>query len=127
MQRCQHNFDELKINENIRRIRQWKNIGQAQVAMDSGLPQSVVSRIEGGSDFRWSQLSKIAAAMGVSVEEIICFNPKVVFNQMGAKSKGVVINQANDQSTELRLLREENKFLRETLRALVAKKPTNKK
>jgi predicted transcriptional regulator len=117
----------LKIHENIRRIRQWKNIPQKQISDETGIAQSVLSRIEQGADFRWSQLVKISTSLALSPEELICFNPKVVFNQVGKHSQGVVINQATDNQTELRMLREENTFLRDTLKALVNKKPINKK
>src|ERR1700739_589338 len=100
MRVCRHKFDCLKIHENIRKIRQWKNIPQKQISDETGIAQSVLSRIEQGTDFRWSQLVKISASLGLTPEEIICFNPKVVFNQIGKHSKGMVINQGTDSQTE---------------------------
>lgn len=57
----------------IREFRESKGWSQEKLSIESGVPQSTISRIENKQGKRgasFSQLKKIAAALGTSVTEI---------------------------------------------------------
>lgn len=113
------------MQDNIRKIRLWKNLPQKRVARDALIPQSTLSRIEAGSDVTWSKILRIAKALDVSIEDLISFDSKVVFNQFGKRSSGIVIhnNNTEQQLAELiETLRKENAYLKKLLEKTITKK-----
>lgn len=109
----------MNIGENIKKIRQWKGMGQKEISVSSGIPQGSISKIEGGKDFLWSKLEKISQALNCEIVDIVCFDSsKVTFNLSGDKAKGVVINQgiSERQLTEInQILKDENSYLKRML------------
>lgn len=121
----------MNIHENIKRIRQCKQIPQKEISALTGIPQGTLSKIEGGADFSWSKLLKISDALGVEIEDLIGFNAKMIFNQIGNKTQGMVINQTSANEKQymeiIQLLKDENSFLRGALQKSMAKKRSAKK
>lgn len=71
----------MNIGENIKKIRQWKEIPQKAVSDSTGIPQGTLSKIEAGSDTLWSKLNDIADALSVSIQDLVCFEAsKISFN-----------------------------------------------
>ena len=121
----------MNIHENIKKIRHYKQIPQKEISALTGIPQGTLSKIEGGADFSWSKLVKIAKALDMEIEDIIGFNAKMIFNQIGSKTQGMVIHQssANEKQYQeiIQLLKDENSFLRKALQKSLSKKTFNKK
>jgi transcriptional regulator with XRE-family HTH domain len=119
------------VQDNIRKIRQWKNIPQKTVASNAGIPQSALSRIEAGGDVAWSKILRIAKALDVSIEDLISFDSKVVFNQFGKRSNGIVIQSSNNTEQQLsdllETLKKENAYLKKLLEKAIGKKQNPKK
>jgi transcriptional regulator with XRE-family HTH domain len=67
---------EMTIGENIKRIREEKDITQEELSARLGYKtKSSISKIEkGAADFPMAKLRRIADALGVDVWEIIGFN-----------------------------------------------------
>jgi transcriptional regulator with XRE-family HTH domain len=116
----------MSVHENIKKIRHYKQIPQKEISALTGIPQGTLSKIEGGADFSWSKLVKISEALGVKIEDIIGFNGKMIFNQIGDKTKGMVINQSSANEKQyhdiIKLLKDENSFLRKALQKALGKK-----
>jgi transcriptional regulator with XRE-family HTH domain len=56
----------------LKRLREEREITQEQLAFDAGITSSALSRIERGLNSpRWPTLRRIAAALGVSVGELV--------------------------------------------------------
>lgn len=63
------------ISENIRRFRQEQKLTQTELAHNAGIGQSTLHYIEEGKRRpRIDIAQKIAQALGVTVEELICGN-----------------------------------------------------
>jgi transcriptional regulator with XRE-family HTH domain len=54
-------------NQQLRALRLARHISQRQLADESGLHQSLVSRLERGGDVRWTTWSRLFAALGYDV------------------------------------------------------------
>lgn len=96
----------------------------------TGIHQGTLSKIEGGADVLWSNIEKIADALGITIQELVCFDTnKVTFNLSGNKAKGVVIHhQVNEQLMQVnQLLSEENAFLKRMLEKAINNNNQNKR
>ncbi len=71
----------MDIGNNIKRIREFKNITQEYVANQLGISRQTYIQIESGqSDVKFESIKKIAAVLDVSVNDIISYNDKMVLN-----------------------------------------------
>ncbi|MCM0666083.1 MULTISPECIES: helix-turn-helix domain-containing protein [Flavobacterium] len=68
------------IGRNISRIRELRGMKQEALAQAIGTNQQAISGIEGSETIDDSKLSKIAEALGVTVEAIESFSEENVFN-----------------------------------------------
>ena len=69
----------MNIHESIKQIRQRKSISQQAIAAALGVDVAVISRIEcGARPLKVPELGKIAAALGVSVVDLITYPKKYV-------------------------------------------------
>lgn len=61
-----------KLGENLKRIRAEKGISQGDIVRAMGMPRSFVSSIENGrTNPTLATISKLAKAVGVSVDELL--------------------------------------------------------
>ena len=64
----------IQFGSNLKKVREGKNITQAQLAIDCDFDVSVISRIERGSvNTSISNVKLISKALGVSVKELFDF------------------------------------------------------
>lgn len=71
---------DLKIGENIRKIRELKGYSQEYMAQKLGISQRTYSSIESQNDkIDGERLKAIAAILEVNVLDILAFNDKVFF------------------------------------------------
>lgn len=68
------------IGRNISRIREFRGMKQEALAIALGMSQQYVSTLEGSENIDDERLSKIAEALGVSVEAIKSFSDEGVIN-----------------------------------------------
>ncbi|KRD58607.1 transcriptional regulator [Flavobacterium sp. Root935] len=68
------------IGRNISRIRELKGMKQEALAQAIGTNQQAISGIEGSETIDETKLTKIAEALGVTVEAIESFSEENVFN-----------------------------------------------
>lgn len=69
------------IGRNVQRIRMYRGVKQEALAIDLGISQQEMSKIERQSDIEVEVLLKIANALGVSVEIIRNFDvEKAIYN-----------------------------------------------
>jgi len=74
------NASKMHIGRKISRIREIRGIKQDILALELGVSQQAISKIEQSEDIEDSTLEKIAAALGISIEAIKNFNEDAVFN-----------------------------------------------
>lgn len=71
----------LKIYQNIRHLRELKNITREQIASDLNMSLSGYAKIERGEvDIAISKLYKIAAILEVDIQQILDFQVAQIFN-----------------------------------------------
>lgn len=119
----------MNIGENIKKIRQWKEIPQKAVSDSTGIPQGTLSKIEGGSDVLWSKLNDIAEALSVSIQDLVCFEAsKINLTASGNNSGRMDIGPLQDENESelVKVLKNENAFLRKILEKTVTKNQKNK-
>ncbi|WP_427872292.1 helix-turn-helix domain-containing protein [Flavobacterium sp. MMS24-S5] len=71
------------IGRNISRIRELRDMKQEALAIALGMSQQYISTLEGSEKIDDERLTKIAEALGVSVETIKNFSDEAVFNIIG--------------------------------------------
>jgi transcriptional regulator with XRE-family HTH domain len=118
----------LNIGNNIKRIREFKNLTQEAVAEKAGMSITAYGNIErGATDVNFRKLADIADALEVKEEDIVTFGSTVYNNTFNNTEKGVfqgIINgTSNTYSIEKEVFDkmmkdkdEEIAFLREQLR-----------
>jgi len=74
------NANKMHIGRKISRIREIRGIKQDILALELGVSQQAISKIEQSEDIEDSTLEKIAAALGISTDAIKNFNEDAVFN-----------------------------------------------
>jgi len=77
------------IGRNISRIRELRGMKQEALAQAIGTNQQAISGIEGSETIDDSKLSKIAEALGVTVEAIESFSEENVFNYFNTFNESV--------------------------------------
>ena len=123
-------MDKLKLGHKIRKLRELKNLTQDHMAQSIGVSQGAYSRMElGETEITYTKLEKISDELGMKPEEIIAFNESMVFNVMNNETgNGLVIN--NNQLSEIetnmfeqhiKLLKEENAYLKKVIDGLLKK------
>lgn len=71
----------MDIGNNIKRIREFKNLTQEFVANELGISRQTYILMENGqSDVKFESIKKIAAILDVTVNDIISYNDKMVLN-----------------------------------------------
>jgi len=83
----------LHIGRKISKIRELKGIKQETLAMELGISQQAVSKIEQNAEIEEDALNRIAKVLGVSPEAIKNFSEEAVFNIIG--------NSYHDNSTSI--------------------------
>jgi transcriptional regulator with XRE-family HTH domain len=111
------------IGRKITRIRELRGIKQESIAMELGVSQQTISRIEASESVDAELLDKVAGILGVTVEAIKNFSEEAVFNIISnsfSSHDTSTLNAINIQPTfnpldKLVELFEENKNLYERL------------
>nr|WP_310587490.1 helix-turn-helix transcriptional regulator [uncultured Dyadobacter sp.] len=94
----------VEIGEKIKKIREIKNYTQEYMAQKLEMTQAGYGKIERNeSELSYPKLMKIAEVLKVSVEDIINFNEKMIFNVMHNQTgNGYVVNNGtSDQERKL--------------------------
>lgn len=92
----------VSIADKIRHIRELKDLTQEYMAQKLGITQSGYSKIEMGNvDVSYSKLTEIADAMGVKVEDIVCFDGQKYFNSFNRVSDSYNVNSHTDELVAL--------------------------
>ena len=120
----------MKIGHKIRKLRELKNLTQEHMAKSIGVSQGAYSRMElGETEITYTKLEKISTELGMRPEEVIAFNESMVFNVMNNQTgNGLVINNNQLSETEMnmyerqiKLLKEENAYLKKIIDGLLNK------
>jgi transcriptional regulator with XRE-family HTH domain len=109
---------ELRLGHKIKKIREFKNVTQKQVAEALGITQSAYSKIElGETELPYSRLEKISTVLGVKPEEIISFNEHMIFNVMNNQNGGNLFGNITYtiSDVERKLFEQQIDFLKEEL------------
>jgi transcriptional regulator with XRE-family HTH domain len=120
----------INVGQNIRRIREFKNLTQEHVADKSGLSVSTYGSIERGeADVNFRKLADIAEALGVKEEEIIMMSTEVNIHSIHdnisvlVSNKGTAHFTGNEKELMELMLKEKNEEIA-FLRGLVKKGET---
>lgn len=113
----------VHIGRKIARMRELRGIKQEQIAMELGVSQQTISKMEGSESVDAQMLDKVASILGVTVEAIKNFSEEAVVNYFStfndsSSNQGSVgsINQCTFNALDkLVELFEENKNLYERL------------
>jgi transcriptional regulator with XRE-family HTH domain len=71
----------MNIGNNIKKIREIKNLTQEHIASELGISRQTYIMIESGqSDLKFESLKQIASILGVSINDIISYDDKMIFN-----------------------------------------------
>jgi len=73
-------FNKVHIGRKISRIREIRGIKQDFLAIELGVSQQTISKIEQSEEVEESTLEKIATVLGVTVEGIKNFSEESIFN-----------------------------------------------
>lgn len=112
------------IGNNIRNIRELKNLKRSYVAGKLGLTVSALGRIERGeSEISLSRLTEIAEILEVQIEDIMTFNPNEVLKRhlpkTSDKTNHKPIQSGLNNFAEMEALKKENEYLRSVLERLL--------
>lgn len=107
---------ERNIGENIKKLRELKNITREQLASDLNMSLSNYSKIERSEiDLTISRLSEIANLLGVDVSQILNFDTSQIFNihnnnlvqGAGAKAEHMHFHTDDYKDKYIKMLEEE--------------------
>ena len=110
-------MDLTKVNDNIRKIRELKNISQEFVANELGITTRAYSKIETGeTQLTINRLDKICKILNVTPQELLGFDSALIFNNNFHNEQGTqqAFNNTDIQQVkELyeRLLKEKDKVI----------------
>lgn len=117
----------MKIEKNIRQLRELKNLTQAYMAEKLNMSIASYSKLESGqTDITLTRIKQIAEVLNVELENILNFDSSQIFNfhqdQKGATSPmGYAYKPKNFADTGLKELVEhlksENEFLRNLIQS----------
>jgi transcriptional regulator with XRE-family HTH domain len=62
--------DPIPIGDRLRTLREARDLTRYRLAQLSGVAESLIVRIEAGTDPRWSTVCRLAAGLGVGVGEL---------------------------------------------------------
>ncbi len=107
------------IGQKIRKIRELKGIKQDVMAAKLDISQQSYSNLESEkTDIAFSKIEKIAEIFQMSVEDIVSFDEKVVFNNYASNqaNQAYIINVISEKERELyektiKLLEDKIKYL----------------
>lgn len=116
-------METAHIGRKISRIRELRGIKQESLAMELGVSQQTVSRMESSAVVEEELLERVAKILGISADAIKNFNEEAVFNIISntfSSHDASTLNAINAQPTfnpidKLVELFEENKNLYELL------------
>jgi transcriptional regulator with XRE-family HTH domain len=125
----QMEFSAVNIGHKVKKLRELKNFTQNHMALELGISQSAYSKMElGESEITYGKLEKISEILGISLEDISSFNEQMIFNVMHNQTgNGFVVNKGvSDQERKLyedqiRLLQEQNDYLKRMLEKVLEK------
>lgn len=115
---------EPKIYENIKRIREMKNISRQQMAEDLDLSLSGYSKLERGEiDVTLHRIKQISAILGVELSQLLNFDATQVFNVsnnnviqgIGTKASSVHYHSDEYLIKYVKVLEAENERLKKEL------------
>src|SRR5689334_14580122 len=91
----------MVIGNNIKKIRELRNLTQEYMANQLGMSQAGYSKIENGTnDVTFSKIEEIAAILKVSPEELVAFDSQKYFNSFnnvrGNNNGSVIIDAKVD-------------------------------
>ena len=113
--------ETLHIGRKISRIRELRGMKQEALALELGISQQAISKLEQSQKVEEEVLEKIAKALGVTAEGIEKFNEEAVFNIIGNSyhdnSSSVQYHCTFNPIDKLIEVYEENKRLYEQLLA----------
>lgn len=105
----------MNIGNNIKRIREFKNITQEYIATELGITRQTYMLIENGqSDVKFESIKKIAVLLDVSVNDIISYDDKMVLNNCTNSHFGYNYQAFSNDEKELYLKLLSEKDLRIT-------------
>ena len=114
----------MEIGNNIRKIREFKNITQEYIATELGISRQTYMLIENGqSDVKFESIKKIAVLLDVSVNDIISYNDKMILNNCTNSHFGYNYQAFSNDEKELylKLLLEKDLRLKQYEELLKAK------
>ncbi len=106
----------MHIGQQIKKLRELKNLTQTHVAEKLGVSQSAYSKMElGESAVTFNRLEKISEVLEMKPEEVIAFNESMVFNVMHNQNGGNVFGDINNtvSDTERQLYQDQINLLKE--------------
>jgi transcriptional regulator with XRE-family HTH domain len=110
---------KMHIGRKISRIREIRGIKQDYLAIELGVSQQTISKIEQSEDVEDATLEKIAKILGVSTEGIKNFNEEALINNINSSYDNSTFNVNNhctfNPLDKLMEVVEENKKLYERL------------
>jgi transcriptional regulator with XRE-family HTH domain len=93
----------MLLGNKIKKIRELKNFTQEYVAEQLGMSQSGYSKLEADeTDVSLSRIEQIATTLGLTINDLLNFDEKVVFNisnnQTDKGTNGVIFNNGLSES-----------------------------
>lgn len=122
----------MLLGNKIKKVRELKNFTQEYVAEQLGMSQSGYSKLEAGeTDVSFSRIEQVATVLGLTINDLLNFDEKVVFNisnnntERGAN--GIVYNQGLSEvekklyDEKIEQLEKEVAYLKSVIDKLLAK------
>ncbi len=75
--------NRMHLGRKISRIRELRGMKQEALAVELGISQQAISKLEQSEEIEESTLEKIASALGLPTDAIRNFNEEAVFNIIG--------------------------------------------
>jgi transcriptional regulator with XRE-family HTH domain len=95
----------MKIGNKLKQIRELKGFKRSYLAMELGTSEKTIARIELDEiSPTIDRLEQMALVLGVSIEEILGFDAKQVFQNMSHGQQGGEFNAYN--ATDVKLIKE---------------------
>src|SRR5271170_1712773 len=88
-------METLHIGRKISKIRELRNMKQETLALELGISQQAVSKLEQSAEIEESSLEKIAAALGVSADAIKNYSDEAVIYNIQNNYEGSNNHGAN--------------------------------
>lgn len=110
----------MEIGTKIKKVRELRNYTQEYMAQKLEVSQSSYSRYEKDEgDLSLSELEKISEILGMKVEDLICFDEKMIFNNYGtAQDQSFSVNYQSISNKERELYEKTIKLLEDKIKYL---------